>query len=103
MNQEFFNAREALEKTKGIPKEYMIEKVEAALANAYKREYNGNQNVRVVIDQKKQDVRVYQCKTVVEEVENAQDFVEFVIIMPVWTASQLLIWVLMRALTLYLS
>ncbi len=70
MNQEFFNALDALEKTKGIPKEYMIEKVEAALANAYKREYNGNQNVRVVIDQKKQDVRVYQCKTVVEEVEN---------------------------------
>ena len=31
MNQEFFNALDLLEKTKGIPKEYMIEKVEAAL------------------------------------------------------------------------
>lgn len=32
MNAEFFDALDALEKTKGIPKEYMLERVEAALA-----------------------------------------------------------------------
>ena len=39
MNQEFFNALDLLEKTKGIPKAYMIEKVEAALISAFKKEY----------------------------------------------------------------
>ena len=46
MNNEFFNALEALEKEKGIPKEYMLEKVEAALISAYKRDNGGNSNVR---------------------------------------------------------
>ena len=38
MNTEFFNALELLEKEKGIPKEYMLEKVEAALVTAFKKE-----------------------------------------------------------------
>ncbi len=67
MNKEFFEALDALEKDKGIPKEYMIEKVEAALQAAFKREYGGS-NVRVSIDEKKKDVRVYEQKNVVEEV-----------------------------------
>ena len=33
MNAEFFDALDALEKTKGIPKEYMLERVEAALCS----------------------------------------------------------------------
>ena len=67
MNQEFFNALDLLEKTKGIPKEYMIEKVEAALVSAFKKEY-GTSNVRVVIDPEKKDVKVYEQKLIVEEV-----------------------------------
>lgn len=67
---EFFVALEMLEKQKGIPKEYMLERVEAALVSAYKREEGGNSNVRVVLDPQKHDVRVYQQKTVVEEVED---------------------------------
>lgn len=69
MNQEFFNALDLLEKTKGIPKEYMIEKVEAALISAFKKEY-GTANVRVVINPEKKDVKVYDCKEVVETVED---------------------------------
>ncbi len=69
MNQEFFNALDLLEKTKGIPKEYMIEKVEAALISAFKKEY-GTANVRVVINPDKKDVKVYECKEVVEVVED---------------------------------
>ena len=71
MNKEFFAALELLEKEKGIPKEYMIEKIQAALVSAYKKEY-GNESVRIVIDSDKEDVRVYQCKTVVEEVTDPQ-------------------------------
>lgn len=68
MNKEFFAALDLLEKEKGIPKEYMLEKIEAALVSAYKKEYGNNTNVRVVLDPVKEDVKVYQQKEVVEEV-----------------------------------
>ena len=70
MNTEFFTALDLLEKEKGIPKEYMIERVEAALISAYKREEGGNSNVRVVLDPVKKDVRVYKQMEIVEEVED---------------------------------
>ena len=72
MNTEFFTALDLLEKEKGIPAEYMIEKIEAALVSAYKKEYGNNTNVRVLIDPAKKDVRVYQQKEVVEVVENPE-------------------------------
>ncbi|MBQ9745600.1 MAG: transcription termination/antitermination protein NusA [Clostridia bacterium] len=68
MNTEFFNALDILEKEKGIPKEYMLEKVEAALIAAFKRDNNGNSNVRVVMDPVKKDIKVYSVKNIVEEV-----------------------------------
>lgn len=70
MNKEFFVALQLLEKEKGIPQEYMIEKIEAALVSAFKKEYGSNANVRVHIDPVKEDVRVYQQKEVVEVVED---------------------------------
>lgn len=69
MNSEFFTALELLEAEKGIPKAYMLEKVEAALISAYKREY-GTSNVRVHIDSVKKDVKVYQQMEIVEVVED---------------------------------
>jgi N utilization substance protein A len=68
MNTEFFNALDILEKEKGISKEYMLEKVEAALVAAFKRDNNGNSNVRVVLDPVKKDVKVYSVRNIVEEV-----------------------------------
>ena len=70
MNTEFFTALELLEKEKGIPQSYMIEKIEAALVSAFKKEFGNNTNVRVHIDPAKKDVRVYQQKEVVEVVED---------------------------------
>ncbi|MBQ4353464.1 MAG: transcription termination/antitermination protein NusA [Clostridia bacterium] len=67
MNAELFEALELLEKTKGIPVDYMLEKVEAALVSAFKKEY-GTSAVRVDINKEKKDVRVYKRRTVVEEV-----------------------------------
>ena len=67
MNTEFFAALDALEKEKGIPKEYMIERVEAALNSAFKKEVGGS-NVRVVIDAVKADVKVYKQLEIVAEV-----------------------------------
>ncbi len=67
MNAELFEALELLEKTKGIPVDYMLEKVEAALVSAFKKEYN-SASVRVEINKDKKDVKVYRRRTVVETV-----------------------------------
>ncbi len=72
MNKEFFVALDLLEKEKGIPKEYMLEKIEAALLSAFKKEYGNNTLMRVAIDPVKEDVKVYLQKEVVEEVVNPQ-------------------------------
>ena len=67
MNSELFDALELLEKTKGIPVDYMLEKIEAALVSAFKKEY-GSASVRVDINKDKKEVRVFRRRTVVEEV-----------------------------------
>ncbi len=70
MNSEFFAALDLLEKEKGIPKDYMLGRVEAALISAYKRDQGGNSNVKIVMDEVKKDIRVYQQKEIVEVVED---------------------------------
>ena len=70
MNTEFFNALDLLEKEKGIPKEYMLEKVEAALVSAFKREQGGNSNVKIVLNPEKKDMKVFALKDIVETVED---------------------------------
>ncbi len=72
MNKEFFLALDMLEKEKGIPKEYMLEKIEAALLSACKKEYGPSTMVRVLVDPVKEDLKVYVQKEVVEEVTNPQ-------------------------------
>ena len=72
MNTEFFEALDLLEKQKGIPKEYMLERVEAALISAFKRDQGGPGNVRVVLDPEKKDVRMFRLYDIVEEVENPE-------------------------------
>ena len=69
MNQDFFNALELLEKEKGISKEYMIAKIEAALANACRKEVGATTVIRVQLDPVKQDFRVYQQRLVVADGE----------------------------------
>ena len=72
MNKEFFIALDLLEKEKGIPKEYMLEKIEAALLSAVKKEYGNSALMRVNIDPVKEDIKVYQQKEVVEEVTDPE-------------------------------
>ena len=72
MNKELFAALDMLEKEKGISKTYMFEKIEAALVSAFKKEYGTNANVRIVVDEKKEDIKVYYQKEVVEVVENPE-------------------------------
>ncbi|MBE6665274.1 MAG: transcription termination/antitermination protein NusA [Ruminococcaceae bacterium] len=73
MNTEFFNALDALEQERGISKAHMITKIETALKNAYEKEKNGLENVKVVIDESKKEIKVYQTKRVVEFVEKFEE------------------------------
>ncbi len=68
MNSELFEALELLEKEKGIGVDYMLERVEAALISAYKRDRNGLANVRVDINKEKRSIRMFEQKNIVEEV-----------------------------------
>ena len=47
VNKELFEALAALDRERGISQEYMIERLEAALLSAYKKEYHGNDNAVV--------------------------------------------------------
>ena len=69
MNADFFNALDLLEQEKGISKEYMIAKIEAALANACRKEVGATTTIRVQLDPVKQDFRVYQQRLVVPDGE----------------------------------
>ena len=70
MNSEFYKELDLLAREKGIPKDYLFEKIEAALTSAFKKELNGNTNVRIEFKPQKKDLKVFQQKTVVAEVEN---------------------------------
>ena len=73
---ELFEALEALEKERGIPVQYMLEKLEAALVASCRKEL-GNVNVRVEISREKKDLRVYKCLTVVEEVTDPKTEISY--------------------------
>lgn len=68
MNQEFFEALALLEKEKGIPAEFMIEKIKSAIGVAVKRSYNGNDDVLVIMEPAKNQFEVYLRKEVVDDV-----------------------------------
>jgi N utilization substance protein A len=68
MKSEIFEALELLEKEKGIKPEYMLEKIEAALLSALKRDYGASDNVRVDIDLENKSIRTFLRKEVVSEV-----------------------------------
>ena len=68
---EFFAAINLIEKEKGIPKAYMLEKITQALVTAYKRDHEGiGDNVTVEADEEKGAVRMFIKKDVVEVVDN---------------------------------
>ena len=73
MNAEFFEAIELIEREKGIPKEFMMEKIEQALLTAYRRDHEGAEHVSVVLDEEKKDVHLYLQKQVVETPDDVMD------------------------------
>ena len=70
---EIFAALQDLEKIKGIPVEYMVERLKQALTNAYRKDSEDNrdiptENIRVELDENGLSMEL--LKTVVEEVED---------------------------------
>lgn len=69
-NNELILAIEDLEKEKGIKKEYLIESIESALLTAYKRNFDSNENVKIVMDKDTGEAHIYSIKDVVEKPED---------------------------------
>ena len=69
--KEFFAAIDMIEREKGIPKSYMLEKITQALISAYKRDHEGaGDNIVVDTNEEKGEVRMFVKKDVVETVDN---------------------------------
>ncbi len=70
---EIFDSLRELEKLKGIPVEYMTDRLKQALTNAYRKDREDNRDVpaeNVVVDLSEKGLFMSQVKTVVEEVED---------------------------------
>ena len=69
--KDFIKALDALVAEKGIDKSIVIEGMEAAMANAYKKN-NGVTNVKATVNPETGQIRLFTYKTVVEEVEDEE-------------------------------
>jgi len=69
---EIFAALALLEKERGIPQTFMMEKIVQAITTAYKRDHEGVENVIVDVDEEHQDLKMFVQKTVVAE----EDYVD---------------------------
>ncbi len=70
MNQEFFDAVGLMAAEKGIPAEFLYEKIANALVVAERRKYNGKDVVFCEIDPEKKELNVFLRKNVVEEISD---------------------------------
>ena len=69
---EIFAALAMLEKERGIPQTFMMEKIIQAITTAYKRDHDGGENVIVDVDEEHQTLKMYVQKNVVDE----EDYVD---------------------------
>lgn len=75
MSNEILNAIKVICEEKGLSMESVVETIEAAMAAAYRKDFaEKNQNIRVTFDTKTGTAKVYDVKTIVEDVDvEAQD------------------------------
>ena len=70
---EIFASLRELEKIKGIPVDYMVERLKQALTNAYRKDREDHRDVpaeNVVVNLSEEGLSMHQIKTVVEELED---------------------------------
>ena len=69
MNADFFTAIEEIEKEKGIPRQFMYDKIRQAMLAAFRRDNpECMDNVEIVLDEDKKKIDMFVNKTAVEEV-----------------------------------
>ncbi len=77
MQSQFLAAINQISDEKGLPREIIIETVEAALAAAYKKDYGDkDQEVRAELDQTSGEVNLYVSKVVVPDGEVENEFLQ---------------------------
>ncbi len=69
-NKEFFEALSFMEQEKGIPAEYIAEKIAAAIVVALRKDYGTTENIICTIDPESQIFKVVLRKDIVDEVED---------------------------------
>ena len=69
-NKELFEAIRFMEQEKGVPGEFIAEKISEAITTAARKDYGGNDIVSCVIDLEKEMFLVTARKEIVDEVEN---------------------------------
>ena len=73
IGKEIFESLRELEKVKGIPVDYMVERLKQALTNAYRKDREDHRDVpadNVVVDLSEKGLSMHLTKTVVEELED---------------------------------
>ena len=71
MNADFFEAIEDIEKEKGIPRNYMYDKIKQAMLAAFRRDNpDCEDNVEIVLEEDSKRIEMNVLKTVVDEVED---------------------------------
>jgi N utilization substance protein A len=71
MNAELLRALDQLEEERGISKDVIFDAIEAALVSAYKKNYGATaQSMRIEVDRETGEMRAYQVRTIVEEVDD---------------------------------
>ena len=73
---EIFAALAMLEKERGIPQTFMMDKIVQALITAYKRDHDEVENVIVDVDEVHQTLKMYVQKNVVDEEDYVDPFNE---------------------------
>ena len=68
--KEFFEALRIMEQERGIPREFIAEKIAEAITVASRKDYGGNDIVVCDIDTEKEIFEVFAKKEIVKEVEN---------------------------------
>ncbi len=69
-NKEFFEALNFMEQEKGIPAEYIADKISAAIVVALRKDYGTTENISCTIDCEKEVFKVILRKDIVDEVED---------------------------------
>jgi len=69
ISKEFFKALEQVAEDRDIPKEKILDIFGKGLLNAYKKDYNGQQNAKVVFNEEKAEILIVATYLVVETID----------------------------------